>query len=658
MFRLHRLQLIHRLGVRCEALLRELQWGSELRTLRLHLPRAEVQGAADLFRVRMPQLLKVHAAPSRRGLRFREFSVNCDCNLKSIFWCCSLCVYRFPMADPAAADSASPTELAPSVAASSRPAMTSKQRAAAKRAHASKLKAKKQAKRAQNKVEARAASASMHPQAAEDDGTFDADGAGDTSEDVADAGSLVLTEDYRSWDEAQQDAFIDSIVAALRLRCCREGTSPGDATSLYVPAVESSSSNNNKSTGSNRGGGRAGTEAGSWFEGANAINSFFLDDFLFSREARLDLIDRGQLELFFCTKCDRTLQGDSRRKSDEQKLKEERERNKLIDAIKQKHQQARRGENDSAGAATSSSSSSVSQLLSSAIHAVGSSFSLLALSKKVDAPAKNLDPVEDASSLAAEIAAVPPVSAELFPRFNAQPSYCRYCHASSGSIHVRTHMTHSLAMQQSNDMFRELVNPHIRFDEGIGSKAVAAYAAGMKKRKAKANVAAASAAPPTTVSLSSDLLDSSDSALPYAVDIGSRLGNMLYCGVIYSACPRWVGVELDSFFATESARIIRMCGPLMQRVCRVEECDVSLRVSLLRGAKLVCFFNCFELHVTRERHRELLQFLRDSICERGQYVLSCPSLKDIFGRAESTVDLEEWVSLEASKDDAFIYRVK
>ena len=128
-------------------------------------------------------------------------------------------------------------------------------------------------------------------------------------------------------------------------------------------------------------------------------------------------------------------------------------------------------------------------------------------------------------------------------------------------------------------------------------------------------------------------------------------------GLLRSRCPRWVGVELDAFFAAESRRVARRWGMGGGRV-RVLRADVSACTDLLRSAKLVCFFNCFELHVSRSRHRELLQWLRDAVSQRGQWLLVCPALEEIFERAESEVDVGRWVQRVASHDDAFLYRVK
>jgi hypothetical protein len=243
-------------------------------------------------------------------------------------------------------------------------------------------------------------------------------------------------------------------------------------------------------------------------------------------------------------------------------------------------------------------------------------------------------------------------------------------------------------------MFQLLVRPHVDFSEGIGAAALSATAAA--KKAATAAAAAKSSSAATTADSSSSSSSSSDgvalpasattSAVPstvYSLDIGSRLGNMLYSGLLHSDCPRWVGVELDAFFVAESSRIVRKWGmgsggsgsgggaatatvtetpaaAASPAHIRVLEADVSspTGLSLLRSSKLVCFFNSFELHVSRVRHRELLRMLADSICSRGQYILACPSLNDIFTRADSDVDVDEWVTLVAQKDDAFLFRVK
>jgi len=582
--------------------------------------------------------------------------------------------------------------------------------AAKKRATAAKHKASKQARSAKARKEQHQREAATAAAAKAAAGAEELTGAEDEldDDDYEDEDDAVfdphaLDDDFASWSEEQRTECLDSIVSFLRARCSREGTSPGDSTSLFNCGGISGST-------ASAGGARPGTEAGSWFAGADAVTAFFLDDFLYSRQEFFRLIDEGAVQLFHCLRCKRVLQGDCRPKKPDDRQKEEAERRQLIASMRREMELQLREQAAAAAAASSvagSSSSataaavpaSSSDVLGSAMKAserhdssaaaLGNAFSALSVSAADDrgadgdaeddsAAASELDPASvlgaahvsaAESELSKAIAALPPISPWLFPRHNALPRYCRYCHAPSGQLEVRTHMTHSLSVRQMRDMFDHLINPHVDWSEGIGVGAAAASStSGARKPKQQHSAATVEGVERAPASAS-----------VYAVDIGSRLGNLLYAGVLWtqpSACrgvsstncgpaapativPRWVGVELDGFFASLCKRVLRRWGMSPSRGQCVEgDITSAPNAALLRHAKLVAFFNCFELHVGRARHRELLRFLRDTISQRGQYILSCPSLHEIFQRADSDVDVEEWVQQVAQKDDAFLFRVR
>jgi hypothetical protein len=510
-------------------------------------------------------------------------------------------------------------------------------------------------KSARHKLEARASAErnAQDPTPPFETDEFELDASDSDADEETDAARSFpdrLEADYLNWSDEQRAELIESIVCELRRHCAREGTSPGDATSLYVPTGSASV--------------RHGTDEKSWFSGSNAVTAFFLDSFLYSHEDMQRMIDRGTVEIFYCQRCERTVQGDCRRKNDTQRSTEENARRKQIAEMKLRHRMARRERRqlraeadtssasvylaptaDAAPAVPSTSaadtSSSKPSLFASALSTITNSFSFLSAGECDDTEQQQTDDDHAAEDdtpseadlaadavLAAEIAALPPISPYRFPRHDLQPKLCCYCHATCAHIAVRTHLTHSLSVKQMTDMYQRLIRPHIDFAQPIGHVT----------KRAKSAAAAAV-----------------DDAV-YSLDIGSRLGNMLYMGLLHTSCPRWVGVELDSFFVSQSRRIVRKWQ--MQAHVRIVEDDIAKHGDLLAKAKLVCFFNSFELHVTREKHRELLQFLADSISTENQYILSCPSLLDIYTRAESEVNVPAWVELIAEQDDAYLYRVR
>jgi hypothetical protein len=568
---------------------------------------------------------------------------------------------------PAAAASASASVSVSATEGDSSPASVSshasqKAAAAAKRKQAAaKHKTHKQAREAKARKEMHkreaAASAAAAAKAPQPQDEF-AEDSELSDEDDESCDAHALDAHFSSWSDEARSACMESIVQFLRTRCSREGTSPGDSTSLFVP-VGSAASAPDATT-------RHGTEEGSWFAGANAVTAFFLDDFLYSRDDFSRLIDDGTLQLFHCLRCNRVLAGDCRPKKPEDRQKEEAERRELIARMRREsnerlHEEAVRHALGKAPEAAADAASSATGSVAESSHpqpsvtSLANAFTLLAtgdgdeatVASVSDADTLDVAAVLGAARVAAAqaevaraIAELPAISPYLYPRNNAMPRQCRYCHAPSGQLAVRTHMTHSLSVRQMRDMCKHLINPHVNWSEGIG------HAMG---KKAKSAAAAAS-----------------EDGI-FAVDIGSRLGNLLYAGVLWSlrspsdggVRPRWLGVELDGWFASLAKRVLRRWRMSPEHAACVEgDITAPANAALLRGAKLVSFFNCFELHVTRDRHRELLRFLRASIAHRGQYILSCPSLVEIFERAGSEVDVHAWVQQVACKDDAFLFRVR
>ncbi len=97
----------------------------------------------------------------------------------------------------------------------------------------------------------------------------------------------------------------------------------------------------------------------------------------------------------------------------------------------------------------------------------------------------------------------------------------------------------------------------------------------------------------------------------------------------------------------------------MYASCHVAWAHAQVRdhARLLTHADILFFFNPFELHWSRTEHAQLLLWLT-RITRHGQYILSCPSLVDIYARADVDVDVDAWVELVTFKEDAYLWHVK
>ena len=156
--------------------------------------------------------------------------------------------------------------------------------------------------------------------------------------------------------------------------------------------------------------------------------------------------------------------------------------------------------------------------------------------------------------------------------------------------------------------------------------------------------------------------------------VGSRLGNNLALGAIFTEASELVGVEVEEFFAAESASMLATCeehlfpGGARGRSARVVHDDIAAVPELLRGADVVIFFNPFEQLNDREKHQELLLLVASETSRPGQIIVSVPSLYAIYQRAgcaldlitgttKNCVDLGRWYRELGSVDDAFVYEI-
>lgn len=152
------------------------------------------------------------------------------------------------------------------------------------------------------------------------------------------------------------------------------------------------------------------------------------------------------------------------------------------------------------------------------------------------------------------------------------------------------------------------------------------------------------------------------------VDVGSRLGNNLVVGSLFTDAAELVGVEIDEWFAAESQGMLDRCvglrsayseagaleaddagesggggdasdsgggggGGVSVGNASVVCADIVDCPDLLRSADVVIFFNPFEqLHEAAAGKRLLMLFAK-RVSRPGTVVVTIPSAEDIYARA-------------------------
>lgn len=124
------------------------------------------------------------------------------------------------------------------------------------------------------------------------------------------------------------------------------------------------------------------------------------------------------------------------------------------------------------------------------------------------------------------------------------------------------------------------------------------------------------------------------------VDIGSRLGAVLYGAHLYTKCRRIVGVELNEDLCQLQRTIIGKYH-FQDRVSVVSG-DVQQHNSLVHSADVVVLNNVFEFFMPVDQQIRVWSFLRTTL-KRGALMVTIPALQDSLQHLELGFRPQEWV---------------
>nr|XP_032819832.1 uncharacterized protein LOC116947793 [Petromyzon marinus] len=125
------------------------------------------------------------------------------------------------------------------------------------------------------------------------------------------------------------------------------------------------------------------------------------------------------------------------------------------------------------------------------------------------------------------------------------------------------------------------------------------------------------------------------------LDVGSRLGPVLYGAYLYSSARRIVGVELSGeMCALQQAMLEKYhMADRVEVVCA----DICTQGDLLRTADVVVMNNVFEYFMDSESQARCWHFVREHVRQPGCLLLTVPSLEESLGRLQVGVNVSEWV---------------
>ncbi|XP_076816754.1 uncharacterized protein LOC143462456 [Clavelina lepadiformis] len=135
------------------------------------------------------------------------------------------------------------------------------------------------------------------------------------------------------------------------------------------------------------------------------------------------------------------------------------------------------------------------------------------------------------------------------------------------------------------------------------------------------------------------------------VDIGSRLGSILYGAHLYTSCPRIIGIEINRDLCEIQKGIIEKYE-MKERVSVIND-DVNNCSNVLMSADVVVMNNVFEFFADTCRVLELWKFIISTVRGPNKLLLTIPSLEESFEPLGMTSLMDSWVESEVflPKDD-------
>ncbi|KAF9158609.1 hypothetical protein DFQ26_007432 [Actinomortierella ambigua] len=111
------------------------------------------------------------------------------------------------------------------------------------------------------------------------------------------------------------------------------------------------------------------------------------------------------------------------------------------------------------------------------------------------------------------------------------------------------------------------------------------------------------------------------------LDVGSRLGAVLYAGHLFTEAKKLIGVEMNEYFCSLQTEMVRK-HRLQDRIQIVHD-NLLNQADLLKSADVVIMNNVFQFFAPMETQRQLWEFLYKQLKGRkGAILVTIPSLQD------------------------------
>ncbi|KAM4690222.1 uncharacterized protein WCC33_017633 [Rhinophrynus dorsalis] len=125
------------------------------------------------------------------------------------------------------------------------------------------------------------------------------------------------------------------------------------------------------------------------------------------------------------------------------------------------------------------------------------------------------------------------------------------------------------------------------------------------------------------------------------VDVGSRLGAVLYAGYVYSSASLLQGVEMNAEFCNLQEKIVKKYQ-FADRI-QVHHSDICSQRSLLQDADVVVLNNVFEYFLDKVEQAKVWTFMKENLRKKGCLIVTVPGLKESMEKLQMSLQLDQWV---------------
>ncbi|XP_010891265.1 uncharacterized protein zgc:109986 [Esox lucius] len=125
------------------------------------------------------------------------------------------------------------------------------------------------------------------------------------------------------------------------------------------------------------------------------------------------------------------------------------------------------------------------------------------------------------------------------------------------------------------------------------------------------------------------------------VDVGSRLGAVLYGGYLYSSAARLVGVEISAEFVRLQNMAVEKYG-FSDRI-QVIHGDISTQDSLIQNADVLIMNNVFEYFLQPTDQIKAWHFIVQNFRKKGALLVTVPSIQEALSLLQGAFNLSQWV---------------